>query len=1010
MAMKEFTREEIAKHNKNGDLWIIVDSKVFDLSKFVSMHPGGLSVLLDGEIAGQDATEAFFSLHRYEVLQRPQYARLQVGTVLGQKQSIFPREPGALSRVPYAEPTWLTEGYHTPYYKDHHRAFQKRLRTFVDEVLFPDAQALQEKGKMPGKKVFEEFARLNIHAMWLGPGEHLKGRTLMDGTVTPEEFDYFHELIMSQEMSRIHARGYHDGAAGGTLIGLPAIKNFAKPAVRDKVFAEVFDGKKLVCLAISEAFAGSDVAGIRTFATKSADGRYWIVTGTKKWITNGHFADYLVTGCRTDKGMVVLLIERGEGVETKHINTTYGPASGTAFVMFDKVKVPVEHTLGPDDGSGLVVMLSNFNHERWAMCCSSLGAQRLIVEECMKWTTQRKVFGKPLNSQAVVRSRLASMIARVESAQAWLESITFQMNHMGYKQQSSLLAGQIAFLKKYCTETAQDTARDAVQVFGGRGITKTGMGRFIEHYHTNIGFDAILGGTEDVLGDLGEFKTYTRDEVAKHNTEHDHWIIIDGKIYDITKFKNFHPGGASVFLDTESMPGQDATEVFYGLHRHQILMKQQYARLQVGVVKGEKSVIHSREGELSKVPYAEPTWLSDGYYSPYFTENHRKFQKAMRMFVDEVVAPDALAREADGKPPSKSVVEAMGRLNIHAMRMGPGKHLRGLKLMDGLVMPEEFDYFHELIITQEFARCGQRGYGDGLMAGSVIGLPPVLNFGSEEIQAKVVPDVLSGRKPICLAISEAFAGSDVAGLRTSAVKTEDDKHWIINGRFAHYFTVGCKTENGFTVILVERGEGVETKPIKTSYSSSAGTAFVTFDNVKVPVENTLGPEGGGIFVMLSNFNHERWVMCCSSARSQRLIVEECLLWSTQRKAFGKPLHAQAVIRSKLAAMIARVESTQNWLENLTYQMNNMSYKQQASKLAGPIGLLKMHATRTAQETATDAVQIFGGRGITKTGMGQFIEHYHRTVPFDSVLGGAEDVLGDLGVRQAIRSMPKNARL
>lgn len=90
------------------------------------------------------------------------------------------------------------------------------------------------------------------------------------------------------------------------------------------------------------------------------------------------------------------------------------------------------------------------------------------------------------------------------------------------------------------------------------------------------------------------------------------------------------------------------------------------------------------------------------------------------------------------------------------------------------------------------------------------------------------------------------------------------------------FTVGCKTDDGFTVILVERGEGVETKPIKTSYSSAAGTAYITFENIKVPVENTLGPEGGGIFVILSNFNHERWVMCCSSARSQRAIVEECL--------------------------------------------------------------------------------------------------------------------------------------
>ncbi|KAI0783556.1 peroxisomal acyl-CoA-dehydrogenase [Abortiporus biennis] len=500
-----------------------------------------------------------------------------------------------------------------------------------------------------------------------------------------------------------------------------------------------------------------------------------------------------------------------------------------------------------------------------------------------------------------------------------------------------------------------------------------------------------------------EYKSYTKDEVAKHNKPNDLWIIIDSRVYDVTRFKNLHPGGTSVFLE-EGIPGQDATEAFFGLHRYEVLERPQYKRLQIGVIDGEEPQITGRQpGALSKVPYSEPTWLTEGYYSPYFTDGHRKFQKAMRKFIDEVVYPDAQARELDGKRPSQSVVDAMAALNLHAMRLGPGKHLKGLTLMGGIVKPEEFDYFHELIITQEVVRCGARGYGDGLMGGCVIGLPPVLNFGSPELKAKVVPEVLSGKKYICLAISEAHAGSDVFGLQTTATKTDDGKHWIVtgtkkwitNGTFADYFTVGCKTEDGFTVILIERGEGVETKPIKTSYSSTAGTAYITFDNVKVPVENTLGEEGGGIFVMLSNFNHERWVMCCASARSQRLLIDECLKWTAQRKAFGKPLNSLAVIRGKLAGMIARTES---------------SYKEQASKLAGPIAFLKMYSTRCAQESATDAVQIFGGRGITQTGMGRFIEHYHRTVAFDALLGGAEDVLADLGVRQAMRGMPKTARL
>ncbi|KDR76302.1 hypothetical protein GALMADRAFT_225991 [Galerina marginata CBS 339.88] len=505
-----------------------------------------------------------------------------------------------------------------------------------------------------------------------------------------------------------------------------------------------------------------------------------------------------------------------------------------------------------------------------------------------------------------------------------------------------------------------------------------------------------------------------REEVGRHNQPDDLWIIIDSAVYDLSKFKALHPGGLSVLLDPE-IAGQDATEAFFSLHRYEVLEKPQYQRLRIGLVAGEKPHIHGRvAGQLSKIPYAEPTWLADGYLSPYYSDGHRKFQKAIRKFFDEEVYRDAVDREADGKRPSQSVIDKMTALNMHAMRMGPGKHLQGRVLMNGLVTPEEFDYFHELIITQEFARSSLRGYGDGLLGGKVIGLPPVLNFGSEELKAKVVPEVLEGKKFICLAISEAHAGSDVMGLQTTAVKSEDGKEWIINGSkkwitngtFADYFTVGCKTEDGFTVILVERGPGVETKQIKTSYSTTAGTAYITFDNVRVPVGNTLGEEGGGIFVILSNFNHERWVMCCASARSQRSVSE----WISQRKVFGKPLHSQAVIRAKLAGMISRAESVQNWLENITYQMCNMSYRQQAGKLAGQIALLKSYSTSCGQDTARDAVQVFGGRGITQSGMGKYIEHYNRTIAFDALLGGAEDVLADLGVRQALRGMPKDARL
>jgi len=267
-----------------------------------------------------------------------------------------------------------------------------------------------------------------------------------------------------------------------------------------------------------------------------------------------------------------------------------------------------------------------------------------------------------------------------------------------------------------------------------------------------------------------------------------------------------------------------------------------------------------------------------------------------------------------------------------------------------------------------------------------------------------------------LAISEAFAGSDVNGLQTTAIRDGDHwivtgtKKWITNGTFADYFTTGCRTETGFTVILIERGPGVHTKQIKTAYSSVAGTAYIIFDNVRVPVSNTLGKIGAGMSVILSNFNHERWMVTATSIAAQRLVVEECLKWVTQRIVFGKPLASQPVIRFKLAKLISRIETCQNWFESVTYQMTNMNYTQQSDNLAGPIGLLKQYVSRCGRETAEDATQIFGGRALTTTGMGKIIENYHRTSGFDAILAGAEDVLGDLGVRQALKKMPQDARL
>ncbi|KAF2641507.1 acyl-CoA dehydrogenase family protein [Massarina eburnea CBS 473.64] len=502
----------------------------------------------------------------------------------------------------------------------------------------------------------------------------------------------------------------------------------------------------------------------------------------------------------------------------------------------------------------------------------------------------------------------------------------------------------------------------------------------------------------------------TRETVASHNKPGDLWCIIDHKVYDLSDFVDAHPGGSVVL---EQVAGTDATKAFYNLHRQEVLEK--YSSLCIGTVEGEKSEVVVRGiGELSTVPYAEPLWLRPEGKSPYFKDSHRALQRKVRGFVDEFVTPEAQEKEKDGTYISQELIDRMAKNDLLAMRLGPGKHLNGKNLL-GVVKGEEFDYLHDMVQAQEFVRSNARGFQDGNMAGMMISLTAVLQWMPDSpFKRQVVEDVLAGKKKICLAITEAFAGSDVAGLRTTATKTKDGKHyvirgtkkWITNGMWCDYFVVGCRTEKGFSVILVDRQEGVETCLIKTSYSTTAGTAFIEFNDAKVPVGNLLGEEDKGFIVIMSNFNHERFMMCCGVIRMSRTVVEECLKWCNQRIVFGKPLIEQAAIRQKLAKMISLVEANQAWLESIAYQMTTMSYAEQSKHLGGPIGLLKSYATRSAHDIADEAVNIFGGRGITQSGMGKVVEMFHRTYKFDAILGGTEEILADLGVRQAMKKMPK----
>jgi len=406
------------------------------------------------------------------------------------------------------------------------------------------------------------------------------------------------------------------------------------------------------------------------------------------------------------------------------------------------------------------------------------------------------------------------------------------------------------------------------------------------------------------------------------------------------------------------------------------------------------------------LPFSDPAWYQ-AYNSPYYNDTHKKIRKIFREFVDEHLMDNVYEWDEAGKIPEEVYVEAgkTGCLPLCVGRPWPKKYIGECP------WGFEPDYFHELVMYDELSRTGSGGFLWGVAGGTTIGLPPIYNHGTEEVKNKVVPDALSGKVCCCLCITEPTAGSDVANLKTTARLEGDhyilngEKKWITNGIFAKYFTVACRTGGpgmgGISLLLVERDmPGLTTKKMKCSGVWSSGTTYITFEDVKVPKGNLLGKENSGFKYIMENFNHERFGICAMTNRFSRVCLEESLKFANKRKTFGKTLVQHPVIRWKLAEMARLTEATHSWLEWCTYQMNTMNKMEANLKLGGHTALLKVQCTKVFEYCARESAQVFGGLGYTRGGQGEKVERLNREVRAMAVPGGSEEVMLDLGVRQA----------
>lgn len=330
----------------------------------------------------------------------------------------------------------------------------------------------------------------------------------------------------------------------------------------------------------------------------------------------------------------------------------------------------------------------------------------------------------------------------------------------------------------------------------------------------------------------------------------------------------------------------------------------------------------------------------------------------------------------------------------------------------GLGYPEEVGGFEctladRLKLSNLVCTAGSGGLLAGLFSHN-IGLPPLLNHGSEELVQLIAPAVLKGEAISALAITEPSGGSDVANLKTKAELFQKDgvPHYRINGEKvfitsgvrADWLTVAVRTgepgARGISVLMVPgNAQGLTRSPLKKTGWWMSDTASIYFDNVEVPASYLVGKEGKGFRIIMENFNTERLMLAGACIGFSRVCLNEALDWAQNRLTFGKKLIEHQVIAHKLADMRMKIRATEAWFDETIARIDKGDINEE---LVADICLLKNQSTQTLQHCANDAVQILGGMGFMR---GSSTERIYREVKVMCIGGGAEEIMKELAIRQ-----------
>jgi alkylation response protein AidB-like acyl-CoA dehydrogenase len=371
-----------------------------------------------------------------------------------------------------------------PPFGEEHQDLREALRRFVLTELRPHAEEWEDARWFPN----EVFHKMAEHG-YLG----LKYPEKYGG----EGGDYVHQAVLVEEMTHCGSGGLGAGIGAHMDIATPPVFKFGTEDQKQRFLVPAIKGEKIGALGITEPDAGSDVAGMRTFARK-VDGGY-LVNGSKTYITNGVRADFVVTAVKTTEegghqGISFLLIEKGmDGFEVANKLEKMGwHASDTAELSFTDVFVPDENLLG-DENRGFYLIMANFQWERLAMSLGAVAKMERLIERTVEYAKERTAFGRPIGGFQAIRHKIAEMAVKHERGR----DITYHGLRLFVDGQDAIR--EVTMAKLATQRAVFEVADEALQIFGGAGYMKE---YGIERAARDARLGPIGGGTDEIMKEI----------------------------------------------------------------------------------------------------------------------------------------------------------------------------------------------------------------------------------------------------------------------------------------------------------------------------------------------------------------------------------------------------------------------------------------------------------------------------------------------------------------------------